>query len=164
MRIAPVASKCRCSSLALPSGTTRMPAAMTTSPMGTLMRKIAGQLATWVSTPPRSTPTAPPRPPMAPHAASARLRSRPSVNDVVRIASVAGEMIAAPKPCSARAPSRVACESATAQSREARVNRTVPARKTRRRPSRSAARPPSRRKPAKVSVYALTTHCRPVVV
>src|SRR3954469_25046218 len=36
--------------------------------------------------------------------------------------------------------------------------------KTRRRPSRSAARPPSSRKPANVSVYALTTHCRSVAV
>jgi hypothetical protein len=32
--------------------------------------------------------------------------------------------------------------------------------KTRRRPSRSASRPPSRRKPPKVSAYALTTHER----
>ena len=36
-----------------------------------------------------------------------------------------------------------------------------PIMKTRRRPKRSAARPPSIRNPAKVSVYAFTTHCWP---
>ena len=35
-----------------------------------------------------------------------------------------------------------------------------PTRKIRRRPKRSAALPPRRRKPAKVSVYALMTHWR----
>ena len=78
------------------------------------------------------------------------------------IARLAGEITAAPMPCSARAPSSIPWSWAIAQTSEETPNRPIPARKTRRRPSRSEARPPSSRKPAKVRVYALTTHCRPV--
>src|SRR6476646_10364966 len=45
---------------------------------------------------------------------------------------------------------------------EAAENRRSPAMKSRCVPNRSAARPPSSRKPPKTSVYALTTHWRPV--
>src|SRR6266576_1879923 len=45
---------------------------------------------------------------------------------------------------------------------EAAENRRSPAMKSRCVPNRSAARPPSSRKPPKTSVYALTTHRRPV--
>ena len=68
------------------------------TPTGMLMKKIHSQPAYLVSTPPRSTPTAAPEPPMAPQTPSALFRSAPSSNVVVMIESAAGEMIAAPKP------------------------------------------------------------------
>ena len=62
------------------------------------MKKIHDQLSPLVSAPPSSTPAAPPLPDAAPQMPSARLRSRPSVNVVVRIESAAGESSAAPSP------------------------------------------------------------------
>ena len=53
--------------------------------------------------PPSSTPAAPAEPATAPQAPSALLRSAPSLNRVVTIESADGEMIAAPRPCAARA-------------------------------------------------------------
>src|SRR4051812_31279472 len=97
---------------------------------------------------------------MAPHQASALLRSAPSAKVVVRIDSVAGATTAPPRPWTARAPISMPCEVDSPPSSDAPAKSSSPAMKTRRRPSRSAARPPRSRKPAKVSVYALTTHCR----
>ena len=91
---------------------------------------------------------------------SALLRSAPSSNVVVMIESAAGEMIAAPKPCTARAPIRTPSDHARPQKNEATVKITTPVRKTRRRPSRSAARPPRSRKPPNVIAYAVITHWR----
>ena len=54
--------------------------------------------------PPSRTPATAPNAPTAPQAPSAVLRSGPSANVVVRIDRAAGEMIAAPRPCVARAP------------------------------------------------------------
>ena len=48
--------------------------------------------------PPRSTPAAAPKPPTAPQTPSAMFRSRPSAKVVIRIASAAGEIVAAPRP------------------------------------------------------------------
>jgi hypothetical protein len=158
-----VTSKLRCASVLRPSGTSRPPKTTTARPIGTLMRKIAGQPRPWVSTPPSRTPEVAPSPPSAPHTPSARLRDAPSSNDVVMIARLAAEITAPPTPWIARAPRRTAGEPAIAHMRDAAVNSAVPARNTRRRPRRSEARPPSRSNPAKVSVYALTTHCRPAV-
>ena len=45
---------------------------MASTPIGTLIQKIASQLAHVVRTPPRATPTAMPRPPMAPQSARPR--------------------------------------------------------------------------------------------
>ncbi len=160
---APEASKCRFAVDARPAGIMPRPYTITPRPIGTFTRKIAGQPNACVSTPPSSTPSEPPTPPIAPHTPSARLRSRPSVNEVAMIARLAGEITAPPMPCSARAPISSVRESASAHASDASANSAVPARNTRRRPSRSAARPPSSRKPANVSVYAFTTHCRPVV-
>ncbi|HTZ87872.1 MAG TPA: hypothetical protein VMB05_14490 [Solirubrobacteraceae bacterium] len=150
--VAPSTSKCLCGSSLRPSGIKRGPSAITASPIGTLITKIAGQLSPCVSTPPSSAPSEPPTPPIAPHTPSALLRSAPSANEVVMIARLAGEITAPPTPCSARAAISIEEESASAQTSEASENNAVPARNTRRRPSRSAARPPSNRKPANVSV------------
>ena len=72
-------------------------------------------------TPPSSTPAAAPKPPTAPQTPSAMLRSLPSAKVVVRIDSAAGEMIAAPRPWSARAP--ISDGSVHASAREQRAER-----------------------------------------
>ena len=102
--------------------------------------------------PPNSTPAAAPLPPIAPQIPSALFRSAPSSNVVVMIASVAGEMIAAPSPCTARAAISTPIEPESPQASDATENSATPAMNTRRRPSRSAARPPSSRKPPNVIV------------
>jgi hypothetical protein len=56
-------------------------------------------------------------------------------------------MIAAPRPCVARAPISAPSLHAKPDSSEAMLKTTMPTMKTRRRPSRSAARPPSSRNP-----------------
>src|ERR1019366_1730556 len=88
---------------------------------------------------------------------SARVRSRPSLKLEVISASTAGEAIAPPAPCTARAASSHAAEVARPPASEAAVNSTIPAMKTRRRPRMSPARPPSSSRPPNVSVYALST-------
>ncbi len=79
-------------------GTIRRPTATTASPIGTLTRKIAGQLNACVRMPPARTPEVPPSPAIAPQIPRARLRSAPSAKLVVMIARLAGEMTAAPSP------------------------------------------------------------------
>jgi hypothetical protein len=68
------------------------------------------------------------------------------------IDSAAGETSAAPRPCSARAPTSQPGDVASASSSDANVNRPMPIMNSRRRPRRSPARPPSSRKPPKTSV------------
>ena len=80
------------------------------------MKKIHSQPKYFVSTPPASTPTAAPAPPSAPQIPSALLRSAPSSKVVMTIESAAGEMIAAPRPWTARAPIRTPSELARPQS------------------------------------------------
>jgi len=80
------------------------------------------------------------------------LRSEPSSNVVVMIASVAGEMIAAPTPCTARAATSTPIELASPHTSDAPENTTSPTMNMRLRPSRSAARPPSSSNPPNVIV------------
>ena len=120
------------------------------TPTGTFTKKIHSQPRYLVSTPPARTPTAAPDPPIAPQMPSALLRSAPSSNVVVMIESAAGEMIAAPRPCTARDAISTASEEASPQANDAAVKTTTPIRNTLRRPSRSAMRPPSSRKPPNV--------------
>ena len=116
-------------------------------PTGTLTKKIHGQEKYWVSTPPRTRPTAEPPIAIAAQTPSARARSLPSANVVAMIDSAAGEISAAPSPCSARAPMSMPELEARPSSSDAPVKITSPIRKIRLRPSRSPARPPSKRKP-----------------
>jgi len=74
------------------------------------------------------------------------------VKVAVMIVSVAGARIAAPNPCSARAPISMAWLWDKPPIRLDTVKMARPAMKMRRRPKRSAARPPSSMKPAKVRV------------
>ena len=79
----------------------------------------------------------------------ALLRSAPSRKVVVRMARAAGEISAAPRPCTARA--TISCSSFWARppASDAIAKSTMPDMNIRRRPSRSASRPPSSRKPPK---------------
>ena len=79
-----------------------MAAAMVTAPMGTLTKSTQRQLSSEVSTPPRTTPAAPPAPAMALHNPSA-LASRWPEKVVTMMVSVAGDSTAPPTPCTARA-------------------------------------------------------------
>ncbi len=135
-----------------PVRTTCSAATAPTRPIGTLMMRIQRQLSASVRIPPSSAPDAPPIAPIAPHSPSARLRSEPSGNVVVRIESVAGATTAPPSPCAALAATSVSSLCASPPASDASANSASPPAKTSRRPSRSAARPPSSRKPAKVSV------------
>src|ERR1700704_742984 len=80
------------------SGTIRGASARTTKAIGTLTKNTQRQLSSCTSTPPRSSPTAPPAPAIAPQTESARLRSGPSANVVRMIESAAGDTIAPPSP------------------------------------------------------------------
>jgi len=124
------------------------------------MKKIHGHENTWVSAPPSTRPTALPPMAIAAQTPSALARSAPSLKVVEMIASAAGEMNAAPRPWSARAPISIPELVERPSSSEASVKTITPPRKSRLRPSRSPARPPSSRKPPNTSVYALTTHWR----
>ena len=129
-------------------------------PTGMFRKKIHSQLRRSVKTPPSRTPAAAPKPPTAPQTPSAMLRSLPSEKVVIRIESAAGAMIAAPRPCTARAPISDVSLHASAARSDADVKTTRPEMNMRRRPRRSAARPPRSRKPPNTSAYALITHWR----
>src|SRR3954454_13336604 len=125
-----------------------------------LSRKIDCQPASSVSAPPTTTPQPAPRPPMAPHRASARLRSRPGANEVAIRARVEAAANAAPAPCRPRPARSMAGSTASPQTADATVNTTMPARNVRRRPTTSPTRPASRRKPPNVRAYPDVTHAR----
>jgi hypothetical protein len=93
---------CACSSF--DSGTIRSAARKAKIPTGTLTKKIQRHENACVSAPPSTRPTAEPPIAIAAQTPSALERSFPSANVVEMIESAAGEMSAAPKPCSARKP------------------------------------------------------------
>ncbi len=106
------------------------------------MKKIQRQSASVISRPPTRAPI---ETPMLPTPVSTPM-GRPSdwpLNASVTIATLPGVMIAAPRPCSARAAIRTPVDGATPESIEPEMKITTPARNTRRRPSRSPARPPT---------------------
>ena len=82
---------------------------------------------------------------------SARLRSLPWLNVVVRMDSPAGAIMAAPAPWASRAPISMPASVARPPASELAANSVVPAASSRRRPSRSAARPPSSSSPPYVT-------------
>ena len=153
-------SKLRSAVSSRDSGTSRSAKRKTTIPTGTLTKKIQGHDRSCVRAPPRIRPIAEPPIAIAAQTPSAFARSAPSSNVVEMIASAAGEMNAAPRPCSARQPISIPEDCARPLSSDATVKTTSPNRNRRLRPSRSPARPPSSRKPPNTSVYALMIHCR----
>lgn len=70
---------------------------------GTLTKNTADQPKPSVSTPPSSEPSVSPLAPAPPQTASARLRRGPSSNSRLTSDSVAGNRMAPPTPCTARA-------------------------------------------------------------
>ena len=95
-------------------------------PIGTFTNRTHSHPAHSVSIPPSSTPTAPPEPATAPQTPSALLRSEPSAKVVVRIESAAGEISAAPRPCTARAAISQMSLCASPPSSEASANSHIP--------------------------------------
>src|ERR1700744_907288 len=88
-------------------------------PTGTLTKKIHSQPRYLTRMPPNRTPAAAPLPPMAPQIPSALFRSGASSKVVLMIESVAGDTIAAPKPCTARAATSTPVDPARPQTSEA---------------------------------------------
>ena len=93
-----------------------------------------------VSQPPTSGPTAAMPPIVEPQTAKAIARSRPT-NTALSVESVAGRIMAAPTPCTSRAPISSSAEPAAPAARLARTNTAMPTAKMRRRPYRSPTRP-----------------------
>ena len=123
---------------------------ITLTPIGTLMNITHSQPTALVRNPPRIIPTAKPTVLMVPNQPIARFRAGPSGNVVVRSDRAAGDTIAPPTPCSARAATSNHGDRANPPARDATENRARPVTNTRRRPNRSAARPPSIKNPPNV--------------
>jgi len=125
-------------------------AAIPSTPIGTLTKKIQFQLACSVRRPPISGPSAsasadvPAQIPMAvPRCRGGKVTAM--------IESVAGFISAAPTPCATRAAISASPLEASPQASEARVNTAMPTTKMRRRPYASASLPPMSIRAAKVS-------------
>ena len=93
---------------------------MRTRPIGTLIQKIHCHDRPSITAPPTSGPRATARPPMPPHAPSARPR-RSAGTAALRIVSVSGATMAPPRPCSARAATSASIDGASAASADAAV-------------------------------------------
>ena len=91
-------------------------------------------------------------------------RSRGTVKTLVMIDSVAGMMSAAPRPITARAPTSWLTPLENAAAVDATPKITRPTVSAPLRPKRSPSAPKVRRSPANTSVYASTTHWRPVML
>ncbi len=106
------------------------------------MKKIQRQPASVINRPPTRAPIETPMLPTPVSTPIGRPSDRPAKASVT-IATLPGVMIAAPRPCIARAQIRTPVEGASPESIEPVMKITTPARNTRRRPSRSPARPPA---------------------
>ncbi len=122
-----------------------------TSPIGTLSQKIHCQAMPSTTAPPTTGPKATASPPMPPQAPSASPR-RSGGTAALRIVSVSGITIAAPRPWTARARLSSSTLGASAAPTEAAVKTATPIANSRRRPKRSPSAAPVRSSTAKVSV------------
>ena len=123
---------------------------MPTIPTGTFTKKIQLQSIFSVRIPPTSGPIASAIADVPAQIPIAIPRCRGG-NVAVMMPSVAGFMIAAPTPCTTRAPIRKLALGASPQASEAPVKIARPTMKRRRRPKRSASLPPVSRKAPNVS-------------
>src|SRR3984893_6993291 len=138
--IAPATSQLRCACSSLRCGTRRNENTTAAAPTGTLTKKIHGHERSSVRAPPSTSPAAAPPEAIAAQTPSAFERSEPSSKVVVMIASAAGEMNAAPRPCRARNPISIPEEVASPLKSDATVNTTIPARAKHGHPGRAGRR------------------------
>ena len=124
---------------------------MSASPIGTLIQKIQCQEMPCTTAPPTSGPSATARPPIPPHAPSARPR-RSAGTAAERIVNVSGVTIAPPMPWKARARSSALAVGASAAATEPSVKIPIPIANILRRPKRSPSAAPVSSSTAKVSV------------
>ena len=129
-------------------------------PIGTLSQKIHCHEIPDTTAPPTSGPIATARPAIPDHAPSASPRLSAGTA-ALRIVSVSGMTIAAPKPCTERAAINHSGLGASAAAAEAPVKSATPSMKSFFRPNRSPSAAPVRSSTAKVRVYALTVHSSP---
>ena len=109
-------------------------------PSGTLTKNIARQLAPAISRPPSDGPRAVPSADIVPSNPMALpVRALGTVAPTIAMASAI--MMAAPKPCAARAAISSPSVGAIAHRTEATVNKATPISSSRRRPTRSPRRP-----------------------
>src|SRR5262249_10247356 len=134
--------------------------AATTIPTGRLMKNAQRQDSHWVMAPPSTRPSEAPPLAIAAYRAIALFRLLPSGNADTTSASAAGEAIAPPTPCIARAPISQAGDDARPAASDDSVNTTMPGRKTRRRPRMSTAPPPSSSRPPQGTGEAVSTQGR----
>jgi len=102
-------------------------------PTGTFTQKIQCQLSPWVTAPPTSGPPIAPSPAIPLQMPITAPRRSGGKADV-RIVRLSGVMMAAPRPCTVRAPMRKPEEGARAHAADAAVKIANPMRYTRRRP------------------------------
>ena len=157
---APATSRAPRPSRARDSGTWRAVISTTAAVSGTLMKNTSRHETAAINHPPTKGPAAAATPLSPDHAPIARGRSC-ETNDACNSARLPGVSSAPPTPCSPRASTSVLASGARPQSADARPNHTAPMTNTRRRPNRSPRLPPSSSRPARVRVYAVTTHCSP---
>ncbi len=118
------------------------PMAQTASPIGTLTNITQRHDTSWVSTPPATSPMAPPAADTVVKRPMARTRWGPSEKTVVSRASEDGAARAAPTPWRARAARSIQPATANPPRSELIEKMAMPARKVRRRPRRSPDRAP----------------------
>src|SRR5262245_45042593 len=159
---APATSSRRLTALAIAGGISNTDRIRTATPTGTFTRKIQCQVSVSVKMPPSSTPIDPPPAATNPNTPIAWARSAGSVNSVIINDSATADTTAAPRPCTARAPTSMPWLVASPQVADAAVNSVMPSRNSRRCPNRSPNRPPSSRNPPKVIRYAFTTQASDV--
>ncbi len=116
-------------------------------PTGTLSQKIQCQLIPLTTAPPTTGPIATPSPVMPPHSPIAAPRFSTGNASLISV-RVSGMTIAAPAPCTARAPTSAAAFGETAAAADAAVNSNRPRAYMRRRPNRSPSAAPVNRKQA----------------
>ena len=133
-----------------PSGTWASVIAIVARPTGTFTKKIHSQPRCSVITPPMTGPTATEKPVVAPHSPIAVPRSLGGNSWAISASEVAN-IIAPPRPWTARAMFSTVGVPARPQTNEAATNRPIPVRKTSRRPSRSPSEPAASRMLARPS-------------
>src|ERR1700722_4107549 len=138
----------------------RMPAAAT----GPIATKMLDQLKCSSSQPPSVGPGAIATPPFAPHSPIARARSARPVKTLEISDSVAGNVIAAPRPMTARAAISQDGLDAKLPATLAAPNTARPASSMPLRPIRSDSAPQGSSSSANTRLYASTTHCSCEVV